>query len=132
MRIAIATFLFFPPSTSSCEWWGASAAKTPGWGAFLRKYSAHPRPRERALLASDPAASRREGRRVPAPLGRAQFHQRRQKTRERLAGAGGRDQQRRAVVAGFFEQRQLMLARRPAARGKPATELIRQQGFVVG
>jgi hypothetical protein len=61
----------------------------------------------------------------------AQLHQRRQKSGQRLAGAGGRDQQRRAVVAGFFEQRQLVLARRPAARGKPSAENLRQQGIVV-
>ena len=56
-----------------------------------------------------------------------QFHQCRQKSRQRLAGAGGRDQQRGAVVAGFGQQLQLMLARRPAARGEPAAETVRQQ-----
>jgi hypothetical protein len=61
-----------------------------------------------------------------------QLHQRRQKSGQRLAGAGGRDQQRGAVVAGFFQQRQLMFARRPAARGKPSAEKLRQQGSVVG
>ena len=56
-----------------------------------------------------------------------QFHQRRQKSGQRLAGAGGRDQQRRAIVAGFCEQRQLMIARRPAARREPSPKTVRQQ-----
>ena len=71
-----------------------------------------------------PTASRREG---GARRYGTQFHQRRQKTRQRLAGAGRRDQQRRAIVAGFCQQRELMLARRPAARGEPLSETVRQQ-----
>ena len=57
----------------------------------------------------------------------AQLHQRRQKSGQRLAGAGGGDQQRRAIVAGFCEQRQLMLARRPAAACEPALKDFGQQ-----
>ena len=56
-----------------------------------------------------------------------QLHQRRKEPGEGLAGAGGRDQQRRAVLAGFVEQRQLMLARRPSAACEPAQELFGQQ-----
>ena len=50
--------------------------------------------------------------------GRRQLHQCRQKSGQRLAGAGRRNQQRRTVVAGLCQQRQLMLARRPAARAR--------------
>ena len=56
-----------------------------------------------------------------------QLHQRRQKSRQRLAGAGRRDQQRRAVVAGLRQQCQLMLTRRPAARREPLKEAVGQQ-----
>jgi hypothetical protein len=48
------------------------------------------------------------------------LHQRRQKTRERLAGAGRRDQQRRTILARLLQQRQLMLTWRPTPRCKPA------------
>src|SRR3984957_8785219 len=58
---------------------------------------------------------------------RAQLHQRRQKSRERLAGAGGRNQKRGAIVAGLGEQLKLMLARRPAAASEPLPETVRQQ-----
>ena len=63
----------------------------------------------------------------PSKRRRRQLHQGRQKAGQRLAGAGRRDQQRRAVVAGLCQQRQLMLARRPAARGEPAPEAVGQQ-----
>lgn len=56
-----------------------------------------------------------------------QFHQRRQEAGQCLARAGRRDQQRRAIVARLLEQRQLMRARRPAAHGEPAQEVIGQQ-----
>jgi hypothetical protein len=56
-----------------------------------------------------------------------QFHQRRQKTRERLAGAGRRDQKRGTIRAGLLKQRQLMRPRRPATRGKPAQKILGQQ-----
>ncbi len=59
--------------------------------------------------------------------GRAQFHQRRQESGQRFASAGRRDQERRAIVAGLCEQRQLMLARRPAAACEPAAKAVRQQ-----
>ena len=59
--------------------------------------------------------------------GRGQLHQRRQKSGQRLAGAGRRDQQRGTVVAGLCQQRELMLTRRPAARGEPAPEAVGQQ-----
>ena len=58
---------------------------------------------------------------------RGKLHQRRQKSRQRLAGAGGRDQERRAAVTRLRQQRQLMLARRPAARGEPFLKTVRQQ-----
>ena len=32
-----------------------------------------------------------------------------------------------AIVAGLCEQRELMLARRPSARGEPLAETVRQQ-----
>ena len=44
-----------------------------------------------------------------------QLHQRRQKSRQRLAGAGRRDQQRGAAGAREPQQFELMRARRPAA-----------------
>ena len=66
------------------------------------------------------AAAFRSGGRRKAPPASAE-------TRQRLAGAGRRNQQRRAVVAGLCQQRQLMLARRPAARGEPVPEAVRQQ-----
>src|SRR5690242_15319600 len=56
-----------------------------------------------------------------------QLHQRRQKSRECLAGTGRRDQERGAVLARLLQQRQLMLARRPAAAGEPFLETVRQQ-----
>ena len=59
--------------------------------------------------------------------GSGKLHQRRQKPGQRLAGAGRRNQQRRAVIARLCQQCQLMLARRPAARGEPAAEAVRQQ-----
>ena len=58
---------------------------------------------------------------------RAQLHQRRQKSRERLAGAGRCNQKRGAIVAGLGEQLKLMLARRPAAASEPLPETVRQQ-----
>jgi hypothetical protein len=58
---------------------------------------------------------------------RTQLNQRRQKSRERFAAAGGRDQQSRAAGAGLGKQFQLMRARRPAAAFEPAGEAIRQQ-----
>ena len=66
------------------------------------------------------AAALRNGR-------RRQLHQRRQKSGQRLAGAGRRDQERGTVVAGLCQQRELMLARRPAARSEPAPEAVGQQ-----
>jgi hypothetical protein len=73
------------------------------------------------------------GRRPPPQGGRwravpvAQLQQRRQKSREGLAGTGGRNQQSRAVIARLGKQRELMLARRPATRGEPFPETLRQQ-----
>jgi len=64
---------------------------------------------------------------VSKPRRRAQLHQGRQKAGQRLAGAGGRDQQRGAVVARLLEQRELVRARRPAAAGEPFSETVRQQ-----
>ena len=58
----------------------------------------------------------------------AQLHQRRQKPRQRLAGAGRRDQQRGTARARKPQQFELMRARRPAARGKPAREDLGQFG----
>ena len=46
----------------------------------------------------------------------------RQETGERLACPGRRDQQDAAAGARFFQKRQLMRARCPAAAGKPAQE----------
>ena len=58
---------------------------------------------------------------------RTQLHQGRQKSRQRLAGAGRRDQQRRAVLARLGQQCELMRARRPAARREPFLETVRKQ-----
>jgi hypothetical protein len=58
----------------------------------------------------------------------AQFHQRRQESRQGLAGAGRRDQQRGTIVAGSCQQFELVLARRPAARGEPAPKGLGQEG----
>ena len=58
---------------------------------------------------------------------RTQLHQRRQKSRQRLAGAGGRDQQRGPVLARLLQQRQLMRARQPTASGEPRLEAVGQQ-----
>ncbi len=52
----------------------------------------------------------------------------RQKSPPASCGAGGRDQQRGFVGAGEIEQRQLMRARAPAARFKPAREGGRECG----
>ena len=56
----------------------------------------------------------------------AQLHQARQKSRQRLAAAGRRDQQHRAAGLGLGQQFQLMRARRPAAAGEPAGKRLRQ------
>ena len=61
---------------------------------------------------------------------RAQFHQRRQEPGQRLAGAGGGDQQRRAAGTGLRQQCKLMGARRPAAAGEPARKNLRQIGRI--
>ncbi len=57
----------------------------------------------------------------------AQLHQARQKSRQRLARAGRRDQQHRAAGARLRQQFELVRARGPAAAGKPARERLRQQ-----
>ena len=57
----------------------------------------------------------------------AQLHQRRQKSRQRLAGAGRRDQQHRAAGPRLGQQLELMRARRPAAAREPARERLRQR-----
>ena len=56
----------------------------------------------------------------------AQLHQARQKSGERLAAAGRRDQQHRAAGARLGQQFELVRARRPAAAGEPARERFRQ------
>ena len=91
--------------------------------ARVRGDTPHPRPL--------PAAARGEGRRRlhrETRSWRGQLHQGRQESRQCLAGAGRRDQQRGPVVARPGEQIQLMVSRRPAARGEPFTETVRQQG----
>ena len=73
--------------------------------------------------------SRPRTRRGCSPLrlrGRTQLHQRRQKSRQRLAGAGRRDQQHRAAGARLRQQLELMRARRPAAACEPARKRFRQ------
>jgi hypothetical protein len=83
----------------------------------------HPRPRERALLASDSTTRGARGRRGEG----RQLHQRRQEPRQRLAGAGRRDQECRAIFTGLSEQIKLMFARRPATACEPSTKTVRQQ-----
>jgi len=67
----------------------------------------------------DKAARRRNG--------LAQLHQRRQKTGQRLAAAGRRNQQHRAPFPSLCQQVELMRARRPAAAREPPGEYLRQQ-----
>ncbi len=55
--------------------------------------------------------------------------QARQKTGQRLARAGGRDQQGRAALPGSFQQIELMGAHRPSACGEPVPEEGREQGL---
>jgi hypothetical protein len=55
---------------------------------------------------------------------------RRQEAGQRLAGAGGRDQQRRLAPRRLVDQRQLVLARRPALGGEPAGEGLRQHRHI--
>src|SRR5262249_49714647 len=50
----------------------------------------------------------------------AQLNQARQKSSQRLAAAGGRDQQHRAAGARLGQELELMRARRPSALGEPA------------
>ena len=92
--------------------------------------SAEQRSRAETPPTPDPSPPLRGGRGEEAAardVRSRQLHQRRQKSGQRLAGAGRRDQQRRAVVAGFCQQRQLMLAGRPAAAGEPAQKRFGQQ-----
>jgi hypothetical protein len=99
-----------------------------GGGGCLRSLAASIRAsRETPHPRSLPAASGREGSRPRESRGCAQLHQRRQESGQRLAGTGGRNQERGAIVAGLCEQRQLMLARRPAAACEPAAKAVRQQ-----
>ena len=86
--------------------------------------------RVQAAVAADVTADREEtpalghrGLRRQAP---AQVHEARQKTRQRLAAAGRRDQQHRAAGLRLGQKLQLMRARRPAAAGEPARELLRK------
>ena len=71
---------------------------------------------------------------LPSPAGEGQpaprellNHQARQKSRQRLAGAGRRDQQHRAAGARLRQQFKLMRARFPAALGKPARKRLGQR-----
>ncbi len=57
----------------------------------------------------------------------AQLHQARQKSGQRLAAAGRRDQQHRAAGLRLGQKLQLVCARRPAAAGEPAREHLRQR-----
>ena len=59
--------------------------------------------------------------RLAARRGR-ELDEARQEARERLAGTGRRDQQRRATGLGMGEERELMGARRPAATREPGEE----------
>ena len=56
-----------------------------------------------------------------------QFNERRQETRQRLAGARRRDQQRRPTLVVLVDQRELMRPRRPALGGEPVPKARRQQ-----
>jgi hypothetical protein len=62
------------------------------------------------------------------PFGK--LDQGRQKSGERLAGAGRRDEERRASGVRLVEEGQLMLARRPAPIRKPLRKWFRQEGFL--
>src|SRR5262245_11701024 len=62
-----------------------------------------------------------------AANGFVELHQARQEARQRLAGAGRRDQQHRAAGTRLGEQLELVLAWRPAAARKPAGKRFRQR-----
>ncbi len=64
--------------------------------------------------------------RAIAPARAGQIDEAGQEARQRLARAGGRDEQRALPVAGQRQQVELMTARAPAARGEPACESFRQ------
>src|SRR4051794_36826728 len=119
---------FSPPPTSEASGGGGGGG---GGGGFLSRPRAPPPP-----PYPPPAAARGEGNRLNVGRGRAnrtctQLHERRQESRQRLAGPGRRDQQRRAPGAREAQQFELMRARRPPARGKPAREDFRQFGGTV-
>ena len=71
---------------------------------------------------------RRDVERVQAPggPGLVQLDQARQEPAQRLAAAGGRDQQRVAALAREVEHLRLMAAQLPAAGGEPITKDRRQ------
>jgi len=77
----------------------------------------------------DPSPPLRGGR-GGSSSGSRQFHQRRQESASVLPAPVGRNQERGAIVAGLCEQRQLMLARRPAAACEPAAKAVRSSSAV--
>ena len=86
----------------------------------------------RQQVAVDVDRQRLQGRQVErvqsgTGLG-AELDQGGQEARQGLAAAGGGDQQRRLSGLGGLHHRQLMAARRPAARFEPAIEDLRQAG----
>src|SRR5262245_15540209 len=78
-----------------------------------------------ALRANEAAPGRLQFARSYIPL--AQFDERWQKTRERLAASGRRNQQRGSPCPRLRQQIKLMRARPPATACEPAREAIRQQ-----
>ena len=58
---------------------------------------------------------------------RREIDEARQEAGQRLAGAGRRDQQRRAALARLFQEFELVRARRPAAQREPVRERRRQE-----
>ena len=86
--------------------------------------------RVQAALAAHVAAGRDEfsffAARSRRTSGAAQLHQARQKSGQRLAAAGRRDQQDRTAGLCFAQKFELMGARRPAAAGEPACENVRE------
>ncbi len=78
----------------------------------------------RLVRRASPTLSPQAGR------GCGQFHQRRQGSGQRLAAPVGAISSAERSSPRLLQQRQLMFARRPAAHGEPAQEMIGQQvGF---
>ena len=117
---------------------GPGAERRVSGAKFDRDWQSHllDRSLEVPLDVGGQRLERRQVKRVQVPasplflacgglLGR-QFNQARQKPRERLSAACGRDQERGAFFPGFAEKFKLMRVRLPAAAGEPRVERLRE------